>query len=50
MGAGMYKGKKVSLQSRKQTREGVLNKSSLASSQEMAVIPTSSLKTPHHAI
>ena len=38
MGAGMYKGKKI-------TREGVLNKSSLASSQEMAVTPTSSLKS-----
>ena len=45
MGAGMYKGKKVSLQSRKETCAGVLNKSSLASSQEMAVTPTSSLKT-----
>lgn len=43
MGAGMYKGKKITLQSRKQTREGVLNKSSLAPSQEMAVTPTSSL-------
>ena len=44
MGAGMYKGKKVTLQSRKLKCEGVLNKSSLASSQEMAVTPTSSLK------
>lgn len=43
MGAGMYKGKKVSLQSRKKTCEGGLNKSRLTSSQEMAVIPTSSL-------
>ena len=43
MGAGMYKGKKVSLQSRKQTCEGGLNKSHLTSSQEMAVTPTSSL-------
>lgn len=43
MGAGMYKGKKVSLQSRKQICEGGLNKSHLTSSQEMAVTPTSSL-------
>ena len=38
MGAEMYKGKKI-------TRADVLNKSSLASSQEMAVTPTSALKT-----
>ena len=43
IGAGMYKGKKVSLQSRKQICEGGLNKSHLTSSQEMAVTPTSSL-------
>jgi hypothetical protein len=43
MGAGMYKGKKVSLQSRKETCEGGLNKSHGTSSAEMAVTPTSSL-------
>jgi hypothetical protein len=43
MGAGMYKGKKVSLQSRKETCEGGLNKSRGTSSAEMAVTPTSSL-------
>lgn len=45
MGAGMYKGKKITLAERQNICEGVLNKSSLASSQEMAVTPTSSLKT-----
>jgi hypothetical protein len=44
MGAGMYKGKKVSLQSRKEICEGGLNKSRNTSSIEMAVTPTSSLK------
>jgi hypothetical protein len=43
MGAGMYKGKKVSLQSRKETCADGLNKSRGTSSIEMAVIPTSAL-------
>jgi hypothetical protein len=45
MGAGMYKGKKITLAERKKNIcEGGLNKSRLASSQEMAVTPTPSLK------
>jgi hypothetical protein len=44
MGAGMYKGKKVSLQSRKETCADGLNKSRGTSSIEMAVTPTSALK------
>jgi len=44
MGAGMYKGKKVSLQSRKETCADGLNKSRGTSSIEMAVIPTSALQ------
>jgi hypothetical protein len=43
MGAGMYKGKKVSLQSRKETCADGLNKSRSTSSIEMAVTPTSAL-------
>ena len=43
MGAGMYKGKKVSLQSRKETCADGLNKSRGTSSIEMAVTPTSAL-------
>jgi hypothetical protein len=45
MGGGMYKGKKITLAERKENIcEGGLNKSRLASSQEMAVTPTPSLK------
>ena len=43
MGAGMYKGKKVSLEERKQTCADGLNKSRNTSSIEMAVTPTSAL-------
>ena len=43
MGAGMYKGEKVSLQSRKETCADGLNKSRSTSSIEMAVTPTSAL-------
>jgi hypothetical protein len=43
MGAGMYKGNKVSLQSRKETCADGLNKSRGTSSIEMAVTPTSAL-------
>jgi hypothetical protein len=43
MGAGMYKGKRVSLEERKQTCADGLNKSRNTSSIEMAVTPTSAL-------
>lgn len=43
MGAGMYRGKKITL-SERHICAGGLNKSRLASSQEMAVTPTSALK------
>jgi hypothetical protein len=45
IGAGMYKGKNITLAERKgNTCEGRLNKSRLDSNQEMAVTPTPSLK------
>ena len=43
MGAGMYKGKKITLAER-QSCEGSLNKKRSTPSVEMAVTPTSSLK------